>query len=177
MKHYIFTLLSILVILSSWAQNASVTGRITDASNNDPIGFSNIIVVGSAIGTTSDLDGKFTITGLEPGYVQLQASFIGYKSKLSEDIFLSNNNTPFIEIILEPTAQELAEVVIKADPFEKKLEAPISMQRIGTKEIESNPGSNREISRMIPSFPGLGSTTAFRNDVIIRERGPSENRF
>lgn len=177
MKHYIFTLLSILVILSSWAQNASVTGRITDASNNDPIGFSNIIVVGSAIGTTSDLDGKFTITGLEPGYVQLQASFIGYKSKLSEDIFLSNNNTPFIEIILEPTAQELAEVVIKADPFEKKLEAPISMQRIGTKEIESNPGSNRDISRVIQSFPGVGSTPAFRNDVIIRGGGPSENRF
>ena len=177
MKHYIFTLLSILVILSSWAQNASVTGRITDASNNDPIGFSNIIVVGTAIGTTSDLDGKFTITGLEPGYVQLQASFIGYKSKLSEDIFLSNNNTPFIEIILEPTAQELAEVVIKADPFEKKLEAPISMQRIGTKEIESNPGSNRDISRVIQSFPGVGSTPAFRNDVIIRGGGPSENRF
>ena len=51
------------------------------------------------------------------------------------------------------------------------------MQSIGVKEIEGNPGSNRDISRVIQSFPGVGSTPAFRNDVIIRGGGPSENRF
>ncbi|MBT5531092.1 MAG: TonB-dependent receptor [Cytophagia bacterium] len=177
MKQLIILFLSILFSFALFAQNAQVKGKIIDASNNEPIGFSNVIVVGTAIGTTSDLDGNFIITGLEPGYLTLQASFIGYKSKLSEDILISNSNTPFIEIILEPSAQELSEFVIVADPFEKKQEAPLSMQRIGTKEIESNPGSNRDISKVIQSFPGVGSTPAFRNDVIIRGGGPSENRF
>ncbi|MBT6837427.1 MAG: TonB-dependent receptor, partial [Bacteroidetes bacterium] len=177
MKQLIILFLSILFSFALFAQNAQVKGKIIDASNNEPIGFSNVIVVGTAIGTTSDLDGNFIITGLKPGYLTLQASFIGYKSKLSEDILISNSNTPFIEIILEPSAQELSEFVIVADPFEKKQEAPLSMQRIGTKEIESNPGSNRDISKVIQSFPGVGSTPAFRNDVIIRGGGPSENRF
>jgi len=78
---------------------------------------------------------------------------------------------------MEPSEQTLEEVVITVDPFAKTQEAPLSMQSVGIKEIESNPGSNRDISRVIQSFPGVGSTPAFRNDVIIRGGSPSENRF
>jgi hypothetical protein len=177
MKRSIITFILFLLVAATFAQNGQVKGKIIDASNNEPIGFANIIVSGTNIGTTSDLEGNFIFTGLKPGYIRLQASFIGYKSTISEEIQVNNTNTPFIELSLEPTAQELDEVVIKADPFEKKQEAPLSMQRIGTREIESNPGSNRDISRVIQSFPGVGSTPAFRNDVIIRGGGPSENRF
>jgi outer membrane receptor for ferrienterochelin and colicin len=177
MKSYIIIIIVLLFSNLTFAQTAQVQGKISDASNNEPVPFANIIVVGTQIGSTTDLDGNFTITGLEPGFIQLQVSFIGFKSKISDDILLSNNNVPFIEINLEPTLQQLDEVVVTADPFEKKEEAPVSMQSIGVKEIESNPGSNRDISRVIQSFPGVGSTPAFRNDVIIRGGGPSENRF
>jgi hypothetical protein len=44
-------------------------------------------------------------------------------------------------------------------------------------EIEKSPGANRDISKVIQSFPGVQSTPAFRNDVIIRGGGPSESRF
>jgi hypothetical protein len=154
-----------------------VRGSITDASNNEPLPFANIVVEGTQIGTTSDLDGNFSITGLEPGFIRLVGSFLGYTTITSEDILLSNNSVPFVELKLEPSTQLLNEVVISVDKFEKRQEAPISMQSIGLKEIESNPGSNRDISRVIQSFPGVGSTPAFRNDVIIRGGGPSENRF
>lgn len=174
-------ILTIIILFISFgfisAQNAQIKGVITDATNNEPLAFANVIVDGTQIGTTSDLDGNYTITGLKPGYIKLQGSYLGYKTKLSEDILLSNNNIPFIEIKLEATSALLNEIVISVDPFEKKQEAPISMQSIGVKEIESNPGSNRDISRVIQSFPGVGSTPAFRNDVIIRGGGPSENRF
>ena len=178
MKKIIF-ILSIIFAFSFviQAQNAQVQGVITDATNNEPLPFANVVIEGTQIGTTSDLDGKFIITGLEPGYIKLVGSYLGYQSKLSEDILLSNSNTPFIELKLEEASELLTEVVITVDPFEKKEEAPISMQSIGVKEIESNPGSNRDISRVIQSFPGVGSTPAFRNDVIIRGGGPSENRF
>lgn len=159
------------------AQNGQLKGQISDATNNEPLPFANILVVGTDIGSTSDLDGNFTITGLKPGYLKLQISFIGYKTIISNDIFVSNTNSPFIKLDLEPNQNDLSEVEVKVDPFQKKEEAPISMQSITTREIESNPGSNRDISRVIQSFPGVGSTPAFRNDVIIRGGGPSENRF
>ncbi len=174
---HLITIILLFCTSTTFAQSAQIKGKITDASNNEPIPFANVLVTGTQIGSASDLDGNFIITRLEPGYVNLKASFVGYKSKISQDILVSNNKTPYIEISLEPAAERLKEVVIKVDPFEKKVEAPISMQSIGAKEIESNPGSNRDISRVIQSFPGVGSTPAFRNDVIIRGGGPSENRF
>jgi len=176
-KAYIILLLALLYSSLAFTQKAEVRGRITDAGNNEPVPFANIVVKGTQTGTTSDLDGNFIITGLQPGYINLQVSFVGFKTKISSDILLSNNNIPFMEINLEPSEAELSEVVISIDPFEKKQEAPLSMISIGSKEIESNPGSNRDISRVIQSFPGVGSTPAFRNDVIIRGGGPSENRF
>jgi hypothetical protein len=177
MKTIIYPILFLLFSFSAFAQNAVVKGVITDASNNEPLPFANVIVEGTQIGSTSDLDGNFIITGLEPGFIVLAGSYLGYKTTKSEDILLNNNSIPFIELKLEPASELLNEVVISVDKFEKRQEAPISMQSIGLKEIESNPGSNRDISRVIQSFPGVGSTPAFRNDVIIRGGGPSENRF
>lgn len=176
MKSYLTLLLSILA-LSVYSQTGRIKGKVVDDKNNEPIPFANIVVVGTTIGSTSDLDGNFIITGLEAGYQKLEISFIGYKTKTSEDLFLSNNNVPYVEVRLEEDENLLQEVTVSVDPFEKREEAIVSMQSIGIKEIESNPGSNRDISRVIQSFPGVGSTPAFRNDIIIRGGGPSENRF
>lgn len=177
MRKYIISIIFIVNSVLMFAQTAEVHGRIIDISNNEPVAFANVIVAGTQIGATSDFDGEFRITGLEPGYINLQVSFIGYKPAFSQDVLLSNTNIPFIEIKMDPSEELLDEIVIKSDPFEKSMEAPLSMQTIRTKEIESNPGSNRDISRVIQSFPGVGSTPAFRNDIIIRGGGPSENRF
>ena len=159
------------------AQTATVKGIISDASNNEPIAFANIIISGTQTGATTDIDGTFIITNLEPGYISLEVSYVGYESKITPSILLSKNTVPFIEIKLNSSSVQLEEFQVVIDPFQKEEEAPLSMQSIGTKQIESNPGSNRDISRVIQSFPGVGSTPAFRNDIIIRGGGPSENRF
>lgn len=177
MKRYIFLVITLILASATIAQTTEVKGVVTDVTNNEPVAFANIVVAGTQTGTTTDFDGNFTITGLKPGYIKLMVSFVGYKTKTSDDILLSNSNIPFVEIMMEPSEQTLEEVVITVDPFAKTQEAPLSMQSVGIKEIESNPGSNRDISRVIQSFPGVGSTPAFRNDVIIRGGSPSENRF
>lgn len=177
MKKLKITIILSLLFSFSWAQNGAVKGKVADANNNEPIPFANVIVEGTTIGSTTDLDGNFTITGLEPGYINLRVSYVGFETSITSDILINNNTIPYIEIGMNPSANELDEVVVKVDVLQKKKEAPLSMQSIGTKQIESNPGSNRDISRVIQSFPGVGSTPAFRNDVIIRGGGPSENRF
>ena len=167
----------LLLVINSFDQNATLKGKVIDGTNNEPIPFANIIIKGTPIGTSSDLEGNFIFTNLPAGFVTIQASYVGYKKNQGQDIFLVNNNIPYIEIKLQPSENLLSEVVIRVDPFKKNTEAPLSMLSIRTKEIESNPGSNRDISRVIQSFPGVGSTPAFRNDIIIRGGGPSENRF
>lgn len=173
---YLTTLFTIIA-LSLSAQTGTITGVVLDASNNEPIPFANVLIFETSNGTTTDFDGKFTLNGIEPGFVQCQVSYIGYETFLTTEVLVSNNSKPFIEIKLEANQTEVEAVVIKVDRFKKVDEAPLSMQSIGTKEIESNPGANRDISKVIQSFPGVGSTPAFRNDIIIRGGGPSENRF
>jgi len=177
MRTILYTILLFIFSISANAQSGSLKGKVTDASNNDPVPFANVVIVGTQIVSTTDIDGNFTFTGLEPGYINLDVSYIGYKEKISQDVLVSNNNIPFIEIKLEQSDLTISEVVVNVDKFIKTDESPLSMQTIGIKEIESNPGSNRDISRVIQSFPGVGSTPAFRNDVIVRGGGPSENRF
>ncbi len=178
MRSSIITFLFLLTATFAFGQGkASISGIIMDANNNEPIPFATIIVENTGTGTTSDIDGNFTLTNIDPGFVNLVVSYIGYNTKISQDVNVTSTNAPFVEIKLEPSQTLLDEVVVTVDRFEKRSEAPISMQSIGLKEIESNPGSNRDISRVIQSFPGVGSTPAFRNDVLIRGGGPSENRF
>ncbi len=170
-------ILFILLPFAILAQNAQLKGVVHNAQNNEPVPFTNIVVKGTNIGAITDLDGKFKITGLKPGYISLQVSFVGYKTKNTEQILISNTQVKFIDITLTADDNVIEGVSIRPNAFVIIEEAPISMQSISTKEIESNPGSNRDISRVIQSFPGVGSTPAFRNDVIIRGGGPSENRF
>lgn len=159
------------------AQTGTISGRIIDKITNAPIAFANVIVDDTPLGSTTDIDGKFTITKVPAGYVQLVSTYVGYKPVRSRDIFVSPKKEATVELAMEPAENQLDEVVIKVDPFQKRIESPVSMQTIGIREIETNPGSNRDISRVIQSFPGVGSTPNFRNDIIVRGGGPGESRF
>ncbi len=172
----IFILIALFPI-SVFAQKASLTGKVVDAVSNEPLPFVNIIVSGSTIGTTTDLDGNFILRGLTPGFIRLEASFIGYKPAISAEIEVSNANANSIEIKMEEQKEQIEEVVVRASPFRKTEESPVSLRTIGIGEIEKSPGANRDISKVIQSFPGVQSTPAFRNDIIIRGGGPSESRF
>ncbi len=181
MQKYILTVLLFLSHLFWLAgqprEKGIIEGRIYNARNNEPIPFANIVIWGTSIGSTSDLDGRFLFTGLAPGYVELRVTFVGFKPYVSEQILVTNANKVYIEIPLEETLVELDAVVVKSSPFRKSEESPVSLRRIGIEEIEKNPGGNRDISRVIQAFPGVASTPAYRNDVIVRGGGPSENRF
>lgn len=174
----IFTIITtVFFTLASYGQSGQVQGRVYDMYSNEPLPFVNVIVTGTTIGTATDFDGNFLLTGLEAGYITLTASFLGYETAITRDVLISNSKIASVDIAMEESTEKIEEVVVAANPFRKTIESPLSLKNIGLSEIESNPGSNRDISRVIQSFPGVGSTANFRNDIIIRGGGPSESRF
>ncbi|MDX2414889.1 MAG: TonB-dependent receptor, partial [Bacteroidales bacterium] len=134
-------------------------------------------ILGTTTGAMTDFDGNFSFTGIVPGYKQLKASSVGFEPGVSTEFLLTRDNSPSIDISLIEMVTGIDEVVVKASPFRKRIESPVSVRIIGIQEIEKNPGGNRDISKVIQSFPGVASTPAFRNDVIVRGGGPNENRF
>ena len=79
---------------------------------------------------------------------------------------------------MEEAIEELGEVVIVANPFEKLEETPLSIQKLSAEEIATYPGGNNDIAKVVQSLPGVsGSIGGFRNDVIIRGGAPNENVY
>jgi hypothetical protein len=159
------------------AQTGSIKGRVFNIKNNDPLPFTNIIISGSTIGAVSDLDGQFTFTGLKPGYVKLEASSVGFDRVMTEEFLITNAKTASIDIAMKEIAVQISGVEITASVFKRVEESPVSLKSLGIAQIEKSPGSNRDISKVIQSLPGVASSVSFRNDIIVRGGGPSENRF
>ncbi len=174
---FLFSFIFILSTLSSFAQTGVINGRISDATSNEAVPFANIVIQGSTIGASSNLDGFYEIKNITPGLYNVQVSFLGYKSKIEYEVQVFNNKPARVDFKLEEDSKTLDAVVVKANPFEKKEESPVSLRTIGVNEIERNPGGNRDISKALQSLPGVASSVAFRNDLIIRGGAPNENRF
>lgn len=169
-----------LFVAAAYSQGYTIKGRVIDRLSRQPIEYANVLVVGgnnNGVGAATDMDGNFVIEKVKPGICQLSVSYLGYKSVVTPDYIISAT-TPFIEIEMDEDSNTLEGVVVRPNRFNKTIESPVSMKVIGLREIEKSPGSNRDISRIVRSYPGVSfSPIGYRNDLIVRGGGPSENRF
>ena len=154
-----------------------VKGTVIDKSSRQPLEFINVMIVGLNKGGVTNAEGKFSIGQVPPGIYRLQASAIGYKTVTTPEYILSTRDL-HIQIEMEENQTELEGVTVTASPFRRDLESPVSLRIIGLQEIEKSPGANRDISRIVQSYPGVAfSPIGYRNDLIVRGGSPSENRF
>ena len=152
-----------------------VKGTVIDKSSRQPLEFINVMIVGLNKGGVTNAEGKFSIGQVPPGIYRLQASAIGYKTVTTPEYILSTRD---LQIEMEENQTELEGVTVTASPFRRDIESPVSLRIIGLQEIEKSPGANRDISRIVQSYPGVAfSPIGYRNDLIVRGGSPSENRF
>ncbi len=171
-------LILLLAIAELSARSFDISGRVISQKSRQPIPFATVVVYGQdSKGAVTDSLGRFTISGVSPGIFRVMANYLGYEPTLSEDIQVSAKS-PAVEIQMAQTSQQLDAVFITRSLFDNVVESPVSMRRIGTQEIEKSPGANRDVSKIVQSFPGVSfSPAAYRNDLIVRGGSPSENRF
>ena len=188
MRHKVGAVLFILLILLSGISptvhammapvTSSVRGKVIDRQSRQPVAYANVFVAGiPGKGASTDSLGTFKIEQVPPGIYSLEASCIGYQT-VSTPEYIVSASTPFIEIEMEEDANLLNTVVVMPSPFRRSIESPVSMRIIGLQEIEKSPGANRDVSRIVRSYPGVSfSPIGYRNDLIVRGGSPSENRF
>jgi hypothetical protein len=133
------------------------------------------------ISVVSDPDGTFKLI-TKPGSYNITATFVGYKSQTKFNVLLTSGNVNTLNFDLEADQTTLNEVVVEGRKAADAatIETPLSIQRLTTEEIRSNPGGNFDISRVIQALPGVGGATgtaSFRNDIIIRGGAPNENVY
>lgn len=166
------------------AQNkGSVTGIVIDKGTQQPAASASINISGTEMGVIADSMGRFQVQNIPVGTYNIVCSKIGFKQTTLFNIVISSGNENTYTIELEPIATALEEVVVTSNRRTVRtasLETPLSIQRLTTEEIKSNPGGNFDISKVIQALPGVGGGPGggtFRNDIIIRGGAPNENVF
>jgi outer membrane cobalamin receptor len=184
MKKFFLVIVLFAYITNLYAQKQGVIlGVIKDKNTQEPLIGASIKVEDTSIGAVSDEQGKFRIE-VPTGSYNLSVTFASYKTLTKYNIVVTSGNAQIINFELE--SEDSIESVVVTDKTSKSasaatLETPLSVQRLTTEEIRSNPGGNFDISRVVQALPGVGGTAGsvggFRNDIIIRGGAPNENVY
>ncbi len=110
-KHFLLVFLWIMVGSSTiWAQSVAITGKVTEYNSADPIIGATVVVEGTTTGTTTDINGVFSLDVDAAEGKHLIVSYIGY---LEEKIALTGDNQ-VVNIELRPNTTQLDEIVVTA---------------------------------------------------------------
>ena len=132
-----FLLMVMLFCISLVSAQTTITGTISN-QDYEPIIGANIIIKGTAAGTASDLDGKFSLTSKQALPWDLVFSYTGYKSKT---VSVTKANQ-LISVVLE-LGTSLDEIIISASRKAEKIQdAPASVSVVTAKEIQNKTVAN-----------------------------------
>lgn len=166
--------------LGAAAQTVSypVSGRVIDRATREGVPYAAVIIVGvEGSGVLADSTGVFTLPDVKPGIAQFSVVELGYRPMVTPEYKITPY-TPFIEIEVDQDVTEIAAATVKPSPFLRSVESPVSARIISVSDIDRIPGANKDVARIVRSYPGVSySPIGYRNDLIVRGGGPTENAF
>lgn len=145
-------------------QTGVFTGRVLDTNTGDPIPGANIIVMGRNMGTSTNVDGEFTISNIPVGLHTIEVRFIGYRT-IERQINIEEGETLTLEFELSQMAVGMDELVVTGTAGDTRRRAVgNAITSVDARLIMENT-SRSNISEMLQSqTPGLtllpGSGTA-----------------
>jgi hypothetical protein len=170
-------------LIPVFGQNGALTGSVRDKLTQEGLIGATIRLDGTELAVVTDLDGNFRIGNIPPKTYNITAAYIGYNPQTKFNVVITTGNANQLNFELETSSSALNEVVISESKSVRiaSVSTPLSIQNLSVEEIKSNPGGNFDISRVVQALPGVGGVAGtgggFRNDLIIRGGGPSENVF
>ena len=178
MKKKLFSLFIFFSAFTFSQNTGSVSGRVLDAQSQLPLEGATVLIVGTSTGIITDAEGYFKIEEIPAQSYNIEVSYLGFETQtLYNYIIKSVGNIP-LRFELEEVAENLEEVVLVQSPFKTSKETPLSTQTFSAVEIETYPGGNNDITKVVQSMPGISpSIGGFRNDIIIRGGAPNETVY
>ena len=148
--------LAMVMLLASapaFAQGRLV-GTVTDAGTGESLPGVNIIVLATSQGAATDLDGRYTISGLRGGEYTVQASYVGFGTKQYTGIVVRNGQTTTLDIdIAEAILQTGGEIIIVGERPLIDVEQSSSSYTISRQDIDAAPV--RDVQAVVASQAGV----------------------
>lgn len=176
--------LSVLFAISSasHAQNATLSGFVTDASDGQPLEGATVALRdpanGDAVlfGAAADADGLYLIRNIPPGTYALTISFIGFEAfrdtlRLEPGVMLTRT------VGLNPVQETLDEVLVTGERETGAAHVTAGHQRIRPEEIEliPSPDISADLASYLTTLPGIVTTGDRGGQFFVRGGEPSQN--
>jgi hypothetical protein len=160
------------------AQTGSLSGRVISRDSRAPLEAARVEVLGTALATTTDASGAFSITGIPSGVYSARFGAVGYQPYTQANVTIGTGKpyTVLVELDRQPLTLETI-AVTAARYFQPTLQAPSLGQALNAEEVRNAPGVQEDVIRAVALLPGVGVTTGGRNDLIVRGGAPFENLF
>ncbi len=118
------------------AQKEAIKGKIIDGELGEELIGATIMIEGTTIGASSDLDGNYTISNVTPGTYTLLSKYISFKTKILENVEVKAGETTVIDVVLKPASVGLDEVVVTAKASRRTEAALLTIQKQSSNVIE-----------------------------------------
>ena len=158
-KIFLAVITLLLTVSLSNAQNASLSGKVTQKNNQEPLPGAHIYFSGTTLGTATSNTGDYQIKNLKPGNYDIVFSFSGFKRVRKNIDLVSGENT--LDIQMAESDNNLGEIVVTGTGTAHHLKtAPVPTELISKKVIESTAASEFTdlMLNVSPSFDFAPST-------------------
>ena len=143
------------------AQNGSIAGKIIDHKTNETIVGANVVIDGTTVGSSTDIDGNFSIPNLKAGTYVINVSFVTYKTQVIPDVVVESGKITNLEVSLLEDIEELAEVVVvakKSTSTDLNLVSEIKAAKLVVSGISSEQilkMPDRDAAQVMVRIPGI----------------------
>ena len=164
-------LLLAIAIAPLAAQNATVSGRVTDQASGQPIQEARVIVIGTSLFTTSGQDGKFTLRNVSPGTPEIRVLRVGYAEQ-KKAIRTAPGETVTLDFAMTQTVVRLEDVVTTATGEQRRTELGNSVSTLDASKIVLNSPIHQMGDLLVAKAPGVqvlpGNMTGGGSRVRVR---------
>lgn len=173
---FLFILIASVLLVSNLTVFAGTTGKIKgiikDAKSGEPLPGVNVVIQGTTLGAATDADGFYIILLVPPGNYTMEASMIGYTTKLATEVHVNIDRTAIVDFNLEQEVLKGDVVVVEAKRDLVRLDVSASETAISKKNMENIPFVRR-VEDAIGMQAGV-TGNIIEGEISIRQGDASE---
>jgi hypothetical protein len=161
-----FALLIVLAVSASMlyaGTGGKIAGRVSDATTGQPLVAANILLKGTVMGASADLDGNYAILNVPPGVYTVVVSMIGYRQEQIENVSVTTDLTTTVNVTLQEAAVEVGPIVVTAERPIVTKDMTSSISTTTAEQIQNLPVINvQQILRLDAGVIEVGGALSIR---------------